>query len=261
MSYNQVNLYNLDIHIAEIYDQQVNYSDDVQLLLDLIGPKGPLRIFEPFCGTGRILIPLIMAGHQLIGLDQSKVLLNCCKEKLNHMGKQAMLVEGDALDYSWPDGLDLVVLGGNCLYELAKTDEQERCIQFAALALKPGGFLFLDNDHMEDALAQSWQDPTARTSFPSGLCADGVRLESTIQTIWVNVSARLARFRRQTKVIYPDGRIVERAYIQQKHPISTGELKIWLEKHGFTIEQLYGTWKREFYTDTSPRAIFWAKKI
>jgi SAM-dependent methyltransferase len=260
MSYNKVNLYNIDTHIAEIYDQQENYSDDVQLLLDLIGKRGPLRIFEPFCGTGRILIPLVVAGHQLIGLDQSKVLLNCCKEKLSHTGKRAKLVEGDAVDDPWPDGLDLVVLGGNCLYELANADEQERCIQSAASSLKPGGFLFLDNDHMEGPLAQAWQDPTARTSFPTSQCADGIRLESTIQTIWVDVSARLARFSRQTKAIFPDGRIIEQTYIQQKHPISTGEVKFWLEKHGFAIEQFYGSRKREPYMNTSPRAIFWAKK-
>jgi SAM-dependent methyltransferase len=259
MSDNKVNIYDIDAHIAEIYDQQQNYSDDVQLLLDLIGQPGSLRIFEPFCGTGRILIPLVIAGHQVIGLDQSKVLLSRCKEKLSLLGKQATLIEGDAVADPWPDGLDLVILGGNCLYELANADEQERCIQAAASALKPGGFLFLDNDHMEGLLAQNWQDSIVRPSFPSGNCMDGVRLESTIQTIWVDVSARLARFRRQTRAIFPDGQVSEQTYFQQKHPVSTSEVRFWLEKHGFTIEQLYGARKREPYMDTSPRAIFWAK--
>jgi SAM-dependent methyltransferase len=260
MSYNKVNVYDIDSHVAEIYDQQQNFYDDVLLLCDLIGNRGPLHIFEPFCGTGRILVPLVIAGHYLIGLDQSRGFLNCCKEKLNHIGKQATLIEGDVISDSWPDGLDLVVLGGNCLYELANADEQKHCIQSAASALKPGGFLFLDNDHMEGTLALAWQDNTVRLSFPSGQCADGVRLESTMQTIWCDVSGRLARFHRQTKTIFPDGRIIEQAYIQQKHPVSTGEVKLWLEKYGFMIEHLYGTRKRDSYTDTSPRAIFWAKK-
>jgi SAM-dependent methyltransferase len=123
MSYYQTNPYNIDAHIAEIYDQQENYSDDVHLLLDLIGARGPLKILEPFCGTGRILIPLVRAGQFLTGLDQSGVLLNRFKEKLYNMGKTATLIEGDAAGRSWPDGFDLIVQGGNCFYELATLDE------------------------------------------------------------------------------------------------------------------------------------------
>jgi SAM-dependent methyltransferase len=260
MSQNRVSSYNLDAHVIEIYDREQDYLDDVQLLLELIGDHGPLRIFEPFCGTGRILIPLVNAGHRLIGLDQSEVFLNGCKEKLDRIRQQAELIHGDAVENAWPKGFDVVVLGGNCFYELATPEEQERCVQSAASALNPGGYLFLDNDHMEGSLSPAWQYATPRACFPTGECADGVRVESTIQTIWVDVAARLARFRRQTRAIYADGRVIEQTYIQQKHPVSTGEVKDWLEKHGFAIEQLYGSRKREPYTEASPRAIFWAKK-
>lgn len=261
MSHNKVNNYEVDSHVAEIYDQQQNFTEDVNLLLELIGNRGPLRIFEPFCGTGRMLIPLLAAGHQLTGLDQSRVLLNCCKEKLRRMGKEAILIEGDAIADPWPAGQDVVVMGGNCLYELATPEEQEHCIRLAASALKAGGYLFLDNDHMEGPLAPAWQDTTERTSFPTGQCADGIRLESTMQTVWCDVPGRLARIRRQTKVIFPDGRIIERTHIQQKHPVSTEEMKRWLTKAGFTVEKFYGTRQCEPYQHTSPRAIFWAKKV
>ena len=260
MSYNQVNPYSIDTHIAELYDQQENYSDDVQLLVDLIGNREPLDIFEPFCGTGRILIPLVNAGNRLTGLDQSGVLLNVCREKLLSAGKNAALIEGDAVGSSWPIGFDLVVLGGNCLYELATIEEQEGCIRAAASALKRGGYLFLDNDHMEGELAQEWQDTTPRPCFPSGVCADGVRLESTIQTIWSDVSARLVRFQRKTNIFFPNGEIIEQTYIQQKHPVSKNEITLWLEENGFSIEQLYGTRTRQPYINASPRAIFWSHK-
>lgn len=260
MSHNQTNPYNINPHIVEIYDQQENYTDDVHLLLDLINGRGPLNIFEPFCGTGRILIPLARAGHHLTGLDQSGVFLNCCKEKLRNIGKTALLIEGDAVGSSWPEGFDLVVLGGNCFYELANLEEQEGCILAAASALKPGGYLFIDNDHMEGDLSLEWRDTSPRPCFPSGICADGVRLESTIQTIWFDVSARLVRFRRKTKTIFPDGHIIEHTYIQQKHPISTQEVRLALERFGLVVEKLYGSRDCQPYTDSSPRAIFWAQK-
>ncbi len=260
MSGNRVNPYNIDIHIAELYDQLINNSEDVTLILDLIGNAGPLYIFEPFCGTGRILIPLVDAGHQLTGMDQSTVLLDRCREKLANGDKTARLIVGNVVDDPWQGMFDLVIMGGNCLYELASLEEQEGCIRSAASALKRGGYLFLDNDHMEGGLAQAWQDTAVKPGFPSGLCKDGVRLESTIQTIWFNEPARLARFERKTKTVFPDGRIDEQVFIQQKHPVSTHEVSHWLEKHGFTIERLYGDWSRQTYSDASPRAIFWARK-
>lgn len=54
MSHNKVNVFNVDAHIAEIYDQQQNFAEDVQRLLALIANRGPLRIFKPFCGTGEV---------------------------------------------------------------------------------------------------------------------------------------------------------------------------------------------------------------
>lgn len=260
MSQNQVNPYNLDEHIAELYDQQENYDDDVRLLLDLIADQGTWNIFEPFCGTGRILLPLVKAGHHLIGLDQSSMLLDICRRKLCSINSQATLLEGDAMEIPWPADSNLVILGGNCLYELANAHEQEKCIHAAAQALKPGGFLFLDNDHMEGDLALAWQNTQPRTSFPSGICVDGTHLESTMQTIWFDVAQRLVRFERKTKITFPDGEFMERAYIQQKHPVSTQEMTLWLDQNGFAVKQMWGYRSGQPYTDSSPRAIFWAQK-
>jgi hypothetical protein len=51
-------MYDVEPHVAGIYDQSETYTDDVKLIRCLIGERGPWRILEPFCGTGRILIPL-----------------------------------------------------------------------------------------------------------------------------------------------------------------------------------------------------------
>lgn len=254
------NMYNIERHIAEIYDQQQNFTDDVDLLLRLIGERKNLDIFEPFCGTGRILIPLAQAGHRLTGLDQSPMLLERCRAKLAEANLPADLIEGDAVAGPWPGGFDVVVMGGNCLYELATPEEQEACIRHATGALKPGGFLFLDNDHMEGGLALKWQDMRLEAGFPSGTCADGTRIESTRQIIWFSINTRVAKFKRTTRAIAPDGTVTEGSYIQQKHPVSTGEMRAWLVQHGFVIEQHYGSRDGEPYRDALPRSIFWARK-
>ncbi len=263
-SHNVTNMYDIEPHIAEIYNQIETYTDDVELVRNLIGERGPLRILEPFCGTGRILIPLALDGHRLVGLDQAQGMLARARAKTRRLPREVQrritLSEADVTCEEWPQGFDLVILGGNCFYELATPQEQEGCIISAAASLNPGGYVYIDNNHMEGDLDESWRKPGVSQGFPTGICADGTYIESTTETIWYDAPRRLVKFRRCTQVTLPDGSIVEKAYIQQKHPVSTVEVQTWLETHGFIIERTYGDRAGNPYTETSSRAIFWARK-
>ncbi len=55
MSRNSINAYDTDAHVAEIYDQYEAKLDDIDFIRRLIRNFGPMKILEPFCGTGRIL--------------------------------------------------------------------------------------------------------------------------------------------------------------------------------------------------------------
>ncbi len=264
MSFNQTTMYDVEPHIAEIYDQSETHTNDVELIRSLIGERKSLRILEPFCGTGRILIPLALDGHELVGLDRAKGMLARAQIKIDRLPPETQaritLAEADVISEAWPQGFDLVILGGNCFYELATPQEQERCITSTVASLNAGGYVFVDNNHMEGDLDESWQKSGVRQFFPTGTCADGTYVESTLETVWYDVPRRLAKFRRCTKVTLADGSIVEKEYVQQKHPVSAIEVQAWLETHGFTIELTFGDRAGNPYTETSERAIFWARK-
>jgi len=256
--------YDLDAHVAEIYDRLITTTEDIGLLRRLIGPRTGLRVLEPFCGTGRILIPLALDSHTVVGLDRAGGMLARARAKVRTLAPEVQeritLVQADVLRGAWPGGFDLVVLGGNCLYELATPEEQAQVIAAAAEALRPGGYLFVDNDHMEGELDRSWYDPPVREPvFPTGECADGTRLESRWRVVWYDAPRRLIRFLRQTRITLPDGSVVEREYIQQKHPVSAGEVADWLTDRGLRIERMLGDYEGHPYTDSAPRAIFWAR--
>ena len=263
---NHINAYDTDFHIAEIYDQYEMERDDVDLLRRLIGDSVPMKILGPFCGTGRILIPLALDGHTVHGMDQCGGMLDRLLQKIKkaspEVQKRIRLVQVDVLSTrdAWPSGFDLVILGCNCFYELATSDEQENCILQAFQSLNPGGHLFLDNDHMEGELASSWQNTGVVELSLCGKCSDGTLVESTRETIWFDAPRRLARFRRRTRVTRPDGNTLEQEFIQQKHPISKREVQGWLENIGFVIDGTHGNYEGEPYSDASPRAIFWARR-
>ena len=261
---NCINAYDTEFHVAEIYDQYETGREDVDLLRSLIGNSGPRKILEPFCGTGRILIPLALDGHTVHGMDQSGGMLDLLRQKIQDVSpdakKRISLAQVDVLDGNWPAGFDLVILGCNCFYELATPEEQETCVTQAFHSLKPGGHLFLDNDHMEGELAASWQNSGIVEPSLWGRCSDGTLVESTRETIWFDAPRRLALFRRRTRVTLPDGNTHEQTYIQQKHPVSEPEVHGWLNKNGFVIDGLYGNYDGAPYTAASPRAIFWARR-
>jgi hypothetical protein len=139
-------------------------------------------------------------------------------------------------------------------------DEQEHVIAAAAGAVKPGGFVFLDNDHMEGDLPEAWlHSDRRRAVFPKGVCADGVRVDGFNEVLSCDVQRRLWRCRRTIRLTFPNGRVEEKSYIQQKHPPSTAEMRGWLKAHGLAIEQLFGDKIGSPYVDASPRAVFWAR--
>lgn len=258
-------MYDLDAHVAELYDQLVTDTEDIALIRRLIGTRKGLRILEPFCGTGRVLIPLALDGHTVVGLDRAQGMLSRAKAKARALAPEVQeritLLQRDVLREAWPAGFDLVILGGNCLYELATPEEQAQVIASAANALRPGGHLLVDNDHMEGTLDHSWYDPPVREGvFPSGECADGTCLRSRWEVIWYDPPRRLIRFLRHTRIAFPDGRTAEVQYVQQKHPVSADEVASWLTARGLEIEHMWGNYDRSPYTDSAPRAIFWAKK-
>ena len=265
MSLNQQNSYDLDTHVAEIYDQNETEITDVEFLKTLITGKDIRRILEPFCGTGRMIIPLAKEGYSIIGMDQAQGMLHLAQAKIQtlpeEVQKQVVLHHKDVTSEKWPTGFDLVILGYNCFYELATPDEQKFCVEQAASALNPGGYLFIDNDHMEGDLHPSWQDIGVIHKSISGHCNDGTYLENYRETIWVDVANRLARFRRRYVITFSNGEKKDYEFFQQKHPVSKVEVETWLEKHNFEILTVYGDYEGNPYHDNAKRAIFWARKL
>ena len=266
MNPSEFRAYDIDDCITEIYDQIETQREDICVLRSLIGGEGRLRILEPFCGNGRILIPLAEDGHEMVGMDKSEPMLASASRKIGKLPEDVQeritLVQADVTTDPWPDGFSLVILGANCFYELPTRETQEHCIRAARTSLEVGGHLYLDNNHMEGDLDPSWRKRLVEENrFPTGTCSDGTQVKGTAETVWYDVPERLVRIRRTVEIRAPDGEIRRKEWVEQKHPPSTAEMQDWLEKHGFVVEHLWGDRKPSLYTDESGRAIFWCRPV
>ena len=79
---NEVNFYDVESHIPEIYDQEETQTRDLKSIMKLLQNTNCGTILEPFCGTGRILLPLAEESYEIVGIDSSVGMLRRLREKL-----------------------------------------------------------------------------------------------------------------------------------------------------------------------------------
>lgn len=108
--------------------------------VDLFAAGRTLRVIEPGIGTGRITLPLAVAGHRVAGIDVSANMLETCAQKAEALGvaDRVSLVGGDATSLPVPDGaFDLGVIA-SLLYLVP---DWESVLDELARVLTPGGMI------------------------------------------------------------------------------------------------------------------------
>ncbi len=267
MSRDNKQKYSADLHIAEIYDQVETQTEDIELICRLIGPRHNLAIFEPFCGTGRVAIPLARRGHHLVVLDESEEMLGRFQKKLEQepqvVQDRIRIITSPVFATDWPVQQDVVLLGGNCFYEVSSSDEQRALIHRAASALRRGGHVYIDNDdHQSVELSPQWRKPSVNRDrgFPSGKCKDGTHLEGSTETAWFDIHGRFVHYVRHLKITHVDGEVTHHEWRETCRPVIMEEILTWAEQACLIIENTFGDRKGSPYGPKSSRAIVWAQR-
>ncbi len=266
MNVNKTNPYDVEYHIAEIYDKYETQLHDVKFILELIKKSQCKKILEPFCGTGRILLPIAEKGLKITGIDGSEVMLNQLHKKLKlkpaNVGEMVKIIKADLTKYFWPRDYDLIILGGNCLFELSSLEEQELILRKAYNSLNSGGYIFIDNDNIENELPDTWCNlGVENESFPTGVCNDGTVLKGYSKTTYVDKKNKIWRARKRIEVYQNNHLLNEYEWEIQKHPIGYSEIVSIIEKLNLSVINVWnGTQNREKYTSNSNRATFWLQK-
>ena len=106
-------------------------------------PDDVNTLFEPACGTGRLLIKLAKAGYEVSGNDLNAKAVAFCNARLKRHGFPESAVVGDMADFSIADPVDACFNMINSFRHLptqAQADSHFRCV---ADALKTGGLYIL----------------------------------------------------------------------------------------------------------------------
>lgn len=135
-------------YYVEIYDFLHGwFTQDVTFYQSLLTPGGD-TVLELGCGTGRVLVPLVEAGLDAVGLDISADMLAIADGKLRRCGASERarweLVAADMREYDLGRRFSAVVLPFNTFLYMYTDGDRERCLRSALRHLDADGTLFID---------------------------------------------------------------------------------------------------------------------
>jgi len=250
--------------VADIYDQKVTETEDVDFLLSVIGEQ-PKKILEVACGSGRILVPLAKAGHTAVGIDADTFMLDKIQAKATGL-ENITWHKADAVHDDWGSGFDVVVLSGNILYNIVSAMDykksQELFIKKAASALVPGGYIFISYNPGGHNLTQPEPSKVHDGNWVvwEGTDNDGNYGKMTLIGGSYDAETRLNKFGRRFDLTLAGGEQVCQEIDCVKHAATLSHLHSWLHDSGFTIELECENFDRKPIDDSSCNLIIYACK-
>ncbi len=155
---------------AEFYDADKKFAsaEELQLYQEIFTYKDLL--FEPMCGSGRLLIPLLQLGYQVHGLDSSLVMLNHCRQRAQELHLNAVLYQGAIEYWSTPQKYQGIIIPFGSFQLLYPRENAETALEKFNEMLTLGGKLIIDTFVPWEALYDNGEVDisTRKTVLPSG---------------------------------------------------------------------------------------------
>jgi SAM-dependent methyltransferase len=118
------------------------------------------RLFEPACGTGRLLVKLAAAGYQVSGLDLNPAAIKFCNERLTKAGFKPSTFVADMCDFTLPKPVDAAFNTINSFRHLGTQKQAVDHLRWVARVLRKGGIyvlgLHLTPTSVEPMQEESW---------------------------------------------------------------------------------------------------------
>ena len=121
--------------------------DDVRFYGTLADERGG-PILDLGCGTGRLMVPLLRAGHVVVGVDRAPAMLARATARLRrlapHIRRRALLLRGDLRRLPVRRQFRFAVAAFHTVQHLATDRELTRFFAGVARTLLPGGWFAFD---------------------------------------------------------------------------------------------------------------------
>lgn len=236
---------------AHLYDlHHSHYIKDLGFWLDLAAETGQ-PLLELGCGTGRVLLPLALAGHRVFGLDRDAAMLSVLRRDLPHaVSPNVFIFQADLTAFCLSERFKLILLPCNTYSTLSGTQRAECLDRVRGHLGAPGVFAAsLPNPLLLSKLPVR-SDPEVEDVFLDPQTGDPIQVSSS----WERRAGHFDLFWHYDR-LFPDGR-VQRLTVRTRHEINPVDTYIReLYAAGFSSIQTYGDFDRSEYGPSSPALI------
>ncbi|MBK8903423.1 MAG: class I SAM-dependent methyltransferase [Anaerolineaceae bacterium] len=237
-----------DPRLVDLYDIENPHGPDFDFYLQLASELKAQRILDLGCGTGLLTRQLAVAGRQVTGVDPSSAMLAYARRQPG--AERVRWIEGDSSALGTP-AADLVLMTSNVAQVFLDDAEWAATQRHIHAALRPGGHLAFESRNPADRGWERWNPETtfARLETPHG----------PMETWLAVVGVGNGRVHFQGHNLFKntgEDLIVTSTLRFRSH----AEISASLREAGFAIEQVYGTWEREAFEETSRMMIFVARR-
>lgn len=132
-------------------DEDRREGDFLAGLVERFGPpaRGPRRVLEPACGSGRMLVEMARRGFEVCGFDASAQMIEFARKRLSRARREGVLFEGRLENFQAPGRFDLAHCLVNTFKYLPDEDSVQSHLRCVARALRPGG-LYVIGIHLTE---------------------------------------------------------------------------------------------------------------
>ncbi|MBN1591762.1 MAG: class I SAM-dependent methyltransferase [Candidatus Coatesbacteria bacterium] len=128
-------------------------SKEIEFWMNCIEEAGG-PVLEVGSGTGRILVPLLERGVDIVGLDTSDNMMARCRAMCETKGLKAELHKQSILDFDLSQKFGLVVFGSGGLGLFLEEEEIKKAFERVMAHLRPGGLFIFEYEPVRKA----WDD-------------------------------------------------------------------------------------------------------
>lgn len=207
-------------------------------------------VLELACGTGRLTVPLRLAGADITGLDRSREMLEVARSKTERHGTEIEYVHADARSYSLGRLFRLIFIANNSLSHLLRREDVEACLRCVRQHLAPDGRFIVDI--FTPSLHFLARDPARRYPVGEYEDPDGCGHVTVSETYKhdpaTQVSHSTWHYQREGEPAAWDVSLDMRMFYPQ-------EIDALLIYNGFVIEHKYGDFSETPYAAGSPKQV------
>ena len=245
---------------SDLYDYLPIYSqrDDISFYVEWAN-KLDRDLLELGCGTGRVSIPIIYTGVNVIGLDYSMPMLKKFKFKLDQekwdISERLSLIRGDMTNFRLNKKFSLIILPFRPFQHLIYVEDQLNCLACIRDHLTTDGYIVFDvfNPNPERLLSSAF-GPVI--DVPRFEMPDGRILTRTSRVLKSHWKDKWNEYEFLYEIENLNGKIKKIVQKTSMRYFHVEEIELLLDMAGLKIIELYGDFDSSPYDVNSPEEIY-----